>query len=280
MKLKDYPHSNAMVISANIVGWTVTKILVDTGSSADILFASTFDRMKLDRSILQPAGNPLFGFGGQKVMAIEKVTLPVTFEEGDNIHTENITFDVVDTFYNYNAIFGRGIINTCGAAIHSGYLCMKVPSPGGVIAVFGDQDLARAAEGSVAPGQRNVHVLEEPSPEAERAPGVAPVEETKTVPISLLHPEKRATISALLDAETEAELVQFLTQNNDIFAWSVEDLQGIDRSLIEHHLNVKPEVRPVKQKLRKMSEERAQAALAEVNRLLDAEVIRPVQYPT
>lgn len=106
------------------------------------------------------------------------------------------------------------------------------------------------------------------------------MEETKTVPISLLHPEKRATISALLDAETEAELVQFLTQNNDIFAWSAEDLQGIDRSLIEHHLNVKPEVRPVKQKLRKMSEERAQAALAEVNRLLDAEVIRPVQYPT
>jgi hypothetical protein len=50
------------------------------------------------------------------------------------------------------------------------------------------------------------------------------VEETKTVPISLLHPEKRATISALLDAETEAELVQFLTQNNDIFAWSAEDL--------------------------------------------------------
>ena len=63
-----------MVIETNIAGWTVTKILVDTGSSADILFASTFDSMKLDRKILQPMVIPLYGFGGQKVKAIEKIT--------------------------------------------------------------------------------------------------------------------------------------------------------------------------------------------------------------
>ena len=45
MKLKDYPHMDAMVIEANIEGWTVSKILIDGGSSADILFASTLDAM-------------------------------------------------------------------------------------------------------------------------------------------------------------------------------------------------------------------------------------------
>jgi len=45
MKLRDYPHMDAMVIEANIEGWTVSKILIDGGSSADILFASTLDAM-------------------------------------------------------------------------------------------------------------------------------------------------------------------------------------------------------------------------------------------
>ena len=52
LKLKDYLHTNAMVIETNLAGWVVTRILVDTGSFADILFASTFDNMKLDRNHL------------------------------------------------------------------------------------------------------------------------------------------------------------------------------------------------------------------------------------
>jgi hypothetical protein len=53
LKLKDYPHTDMMVIETNLAGWVVTRILVDTGSSVDILFASTFDNMKLDRNLLQ-----------------------------------------------------------------------------------------------------------------------------------------------------------------------------------------------------------------------------------
>ena len=52
LKLKDYPHTDNMVIETNLAGWAVTRILVDTGSSAVILFASTFDNMKLDRNHL------------------------------------------------------------------------------------------------------------------------------------------------------------------------------------------------------------------------------------
>jgi hypothetical protein len=52
LKLKDYPHTDAMVIETNLAGWAVTRILINTGSSVDILFASTFDNMKLDRILL------------------------------------------------------------------------------------------------------------------------------------------------------------------------------------------------------------------------------------
>ena len=141
-----------MVIETNLAGWAVTKILVDTGSFADILISSTFDNMKLDRNLLQPAGCPLYGFGGKQVKAIGKITLLVTFGDQNNSKTEHITFNVVDMLYNYNAIFGRGVTNVFNAVIHPGYLYMKLPSAKGVITVYGDQDLTRIVEETASPG--------------------------------------------------------------------------------------------------------------------------------
>ena len=77
MSLNSYPHTDEMVIEANIQGWTIRKILIDTGSSADIIFSSTFDRMNIDRNLLQPAEIPLIGFGGKRVEALGKISLPV-----------------------------------------------------------------------------------------------------------------------------------------------------------------------------------------------------------
>ncbi|XP_066382754.1 uncharacterized protein [Miscanthus floridulus] len=116
-----------MVIETNVARWTVIKILIDTGSFADILFASSFDNMKLDRNLLQPAGNPLYGFGRKKVNAIRKIPLPVYVEDQQNCRTEYITFDVVEIQYPYNAIFGRGVTNTFSAILHPWYLCKKLP---------------------------------------------------------------------------------------------------------------------------------------------------------
>ena len=55
--------------------------------------------------------------------------------------------------------------------------------------------------------------------------------------------------------------------------------KGVSRDLTQHNLNVAKGVKPRKQKLRKMSVERGLAAKAKVQRLLNASVIRPVQYP-
>jgi hypothetical protein len=46
-KLKSANHNDAMVNEVNIAGWDIGKILVDNGSSTDILFLKTFEKMNL-----------------------------------------------------------------------------------------------------------------------------------------------------------------------------------------------------------------------------------------
>jgi hypothetical protein len=62
----------------------------------------------------------------------------------------------------------------------------------------------------------------------------------------------------------KAKLLQFLDKNSDVFAWSTSNLVGVSREVIEHKLQVNPRVKPKKQKLRRMSEEKVEAAKAEV----------------
>jgi hypothetical protein len=74
-------------------------------------------------------------------------------------------------------------------------------------------------------------------------------------------------------------LLRFLFNNKDVFAWTTNDLYGVNRDVIEHSLNVDPSFRPRKQRLQKISEDKAEGARNEVKRLLSAGVIREVTYP-
>jgi len=74
--------------------------------------------------------------------------------------------------------------------------------------------------------------------------------------------------------------LEFLNKNQDVFAWSASDLRGVSCDIIEHKVDIDPKVRPKKQKLRKMADDKVTAVKAEVQWLLDAKVIREVKYPT
>ena len=125
--------------TANVAGFTEHNILIDNGSSANILFIKPFEQINLDKRLLEPAGNSLFGFGGKKIDALGKKAIPVSFVEGEKVHTKAITFDIVNMDYPYTAIFSRGVLNKFKMVIKQSYLCMKMPSPFGIIIVHGDQ---------------------------------------------------------------------------------------------------------------------------------------------
>jgi hypothetical protein len=86
-------------------------------------------------------------------------------------------------------------------------------------------------------------------------------------------------LGSQLSSEQEKTLLKFLFNNNDVFAWSANDLCGVNRDVIEDSLNVDPAIRPRKQKLWKMSDDKAEGARNKVKRLLSAGVIIEVTYP-
>jgi hypothetical protein len=137
--LRSAPHVDAMVINCSVAGWDLHKVLVDNGIQADIIFLHAFDHMGISHSLLKPLDNPLYGFGGKGTFPIGKIELPLSFGIAPNARSEQVTFDIVDMVYPYNAIMGRGSINKFEAAIHGLYLCMKIPGLQGMIIVYGNQ---------------------------------------------------------------------------------------------------------------------------------------------
>jgi hypothetical protein len=84
-----------MVITVHINKWDVTRVLVDNGSQAEILFLSAFDQMGFDRKQLKEVSKPPYGFGRKRIEPVGSISLPVSFRSLRNPHTEYITFDVV-----------------------------------------------------------------------------------------------------------------------------------------------------------------------------------------
>jgi hypothetical protein len=274
-----------MVINCSVAGWDLHKVLVDNGSQADIIFLHAYDRMGISHSLLRPSDNPLYVFGGKGTFPVGKIELPLSFGVAPNARSEQVTFDIIDMVYPYNAIMGRGSINKFEAAIHELYLCMKIPGPQGVITVYRNQQTARNIKRDFIPGQRNVHCLttQREVPEATRLAAnkhekaqLQSNDGTKTVPLDPAMPKQTIIIREDLTSQEEEKLISCLSRNKDVFAGSALDLVGVSHTVIEHSLGIDPSVRPKKQRLRKMSDEKAEAAKAEVHCLLEANFIEPV----
>jgi hypothetical protein len=281
LQLKDYPHNDAMVISCVIKGFLVYNVLVDTASAADIIFVKAFRQMQEPDDNIHDATHPLCGFEGRQIMALGKITMPVTFGYVNNTRTERVVFDIVDMEYPYNAIIGRGTLNAFEAVLHPAYLCMKIPSEQGPIVVHGSQEAARRAEGSWTDSKaiHNIDEVEAYQQYKHKREKAASADQPKPMLLCEDIVEQKVLLGSQLSNEQEKTLIRFLFKNKDVFAWTTNDLCGVNRDIIEHSLNVDLSFRPRKQRLRKMSDDKAEGARNEVKRLLSASVITKVTYP-
>ncbi|KAL0427851.1 UNVERIFIED_CONTAM: hypothetical protein Slati_2959900 [Sesamum latifolium] len=86
-------------------------------------------------------------------------------------------------------------------------------------------------------------------------------------------------IGSQINETLRGEVIECLKRNLDVFAWTPQDLEGIDPEVISHHLNIDPHVKPVKQKKRHFGPEKDKIIQAEIDKLVAAGNVEEIQYP-
>src|SRR3954469_20292434 len=90
---------------------------------------------------------------------------------------------------------------------------------------------------------------------------------------------KEVKIGASLSSEIRESLIQLIKEFLYVFAWSYQDIPGLDTSIVEHHLPLKPECPPVKQKLRRTHPEMAMKIKEEVQKQISDGFLVNSEYP-
>ncbi|XP_009396745.1 uncharacterized protein LOC103981730 [Musa acuminata AAA Group] len=224
--------------------------MVDTKSSADVLYLDAFKKIGLTNEDLTLMASALIGFTGDSVSLLGTTILPVTIGEEPRAKTMMTTFMVVDLPSAYNVILGCPTLNKLKAMVSTYHRAIKILTLVGV-----------GVSRSDPRESRQCYLTSVTLPEKSR-PQQAP------------KPRKEARTPTHLEPPE-----QLAERNADMFTWSSKDMLGIDPGVTQHHLNIHPEARPVKQKPRKFTPDRQKAISDEVNHLREAGFIIEVKYP-
>jgi hypothetical protein len=102
----------------------------------------------------------------------------------------------------------------------------------------------------------------------------------ETIPINISQ-NPGVVENVFVGADFSPEEIQIYTdlfkEFRDVFAWSYEEMPGIDPKIVEHEITMYPDAKPVRQKLRPVNPRKATAIKTEVEKLLKAGFIYPIQ---
>ena len=104
-------------------------------------------------------------------------------------------------------------------------------------------------------------------------------EDVKVLDLSKGDEKKEVKIGTSMKKEVKEELCVLLKEFRDVFAWSYNDMPGLDTDIVQHKLPLKPECPLVRQKLRRMKPEMSLKIKEEVQNQFDAGFLAVAKYP-
>ncbi|XP_026398738.1 uncharacterized protein LOC113294561 [Papaver somniferum] len=135
-------HNDPLVLTLPVAGCNVKKILIDRGSSANVLFYDTFKRMELNDEQVMSSYYTIYGFNGAPTKRLGYIVLevkaaPMKF---------STRFSVVDVPYPYNTIIGRRWVQKLKGFAATYHQYLRFPTSKGVMEIKGDQVTARECQ--------------------------------------------------------------------------------------------------------------------------------------
>jgi len=192
-----------------------SKVLMDGGSSLNIMYAHTLELMGVGLDKLRPSKSPFHGVApGKRVQPLGQIDLPFCFGTAANFRKEVLTFEVVGFRGAYHAILVCPCYAKFMAIPNYTYLKMKIPGPKGVITVGSSfehayecdvecVEHAEALAADEAPAAQLNNMADEAMDSKQRHAGsFESAEGTKDVPLDPKTPDGKALkISATLDSK-------------------------------------------------------------------------------
>jgi hypothetical protein len=130
------PGKYPLVVDPVIGDVRLTKVLMDGGSSLNIIYAETLGLLRVDLSSVRASAAPFHGIIlGKRVQPLGQLDLPVCFGTPSNFRRETLTFEVVGFRGTYHTVLGRPCYAKFMAVPNYTYLKLKMPGPNGVITV-------------------------------------------------------------------------------------------------------------------------------------------------
>ena len=131
-----FPHRDALVISVQVADSLVRRVMIDAGSSADVIFWEAFQQLKVEKKLIKPSRAPLTAFEGTETWPVGEVSLMVT-TAGKKVEVD---FVIINKPSAYNAILGRDWLHRMEAEASTRCQVLKFISNDGhsIVSVKGD----------------------------------------------------------------------------------------------------------------------------------------------
>jgi hypothetical protein len=259
------PGHHALVLEAQIGGFTSKKVFMDGGSSLNLIYADTLQKIKILMDNLLPTETSFHGIvPGKPMYPLGAIHLDVIFGTPSNFRKKKIEFEVVDWPLQYHAILGRPAFARFMAVPHYAYLKLRMPTNKGPLTISGsfarsencDKDFNSMSQIFGVHEELN-HIRESPNMDVDplaqqNAPELSfdASKDTREHQIHPMDPTKTARVSNSLSPAR--------VSNQD-------------------ELKIFPNAKPIKQSMRRYNPEKAWAMGKEINCLLEAKFIREIK---
>lgn len=218
LPVRGVSRGDPLVIALDLNGTLVRRVLVNTGSSVNVMYHDVFTKLGLSEEQLTPTKTPLAGFTKDVVETEGSITLPVEVGEEPTVKRVEMEFVVVRLKCAHNLILGRSGIARIGGLISMEHLCIKFHTSKGIGTVKGDPSLAHKCYKKACKRiEQEVNTMGEGR---DPKKGPKPAVELEEVPWNPSQPDKCVRIGKGLSRELREEIIRVLRNFAIVFAWN------------------------------------------------------------